>query len=169
MIAFEFRIDPEAKNAAVLDNDRAAAIALEAMVFAMNRAVTVIKPEVLALTPSGANRTLRSNFSTQVLTQAPFVIGTVHNAIAYAPYVEFGTGPRGKLPPLEPLIQWARFKFGLDEKQARSAGFALQRSIAARGTPAQHFMELGLDQSLSQLEHIFDQMQQSIINSLSQN
>lgn len=164
MIGFEFRFDQDALNAAVLDTDRAAAIALEALEVAMLRAVHAIQPAVLSLTPKGASSTLRRSYGVEVKTMGYEVTGTVHNAAQHAPYVEFGTGPH--VPPVGPLIEWARFKFGLDEKQARAAGFAIQRAIARRGTHGQHYMELGLEKSEPRLLVIFEQMQDAIIKSL---
>jgi HK97 gp10 family phage protein len=56
----------------------------------------------------------------------------------YAAYVEYGRRS-GKMPPVEYLIQWVRKKLRLPEKEARSRGWAMARSIARKGTKPHPF------------------------------
>lgn len=65
------------------------------------------------------------------------VQGRVGTPLAYAVAVELGTKPH--MPPVEPLINWARQKLGVTGKEAERAGWAVARKIAARGTEG-HFM-----------------------------
>lgn len=58
----------------------------------------------------------------------------------YASYVEHGRKP-GKMPPPDILEAWAYKKFRLSHKEARSAAWALARSIAKKGTKARPFFE----------------------------
>lgn len=58
----------------------------------------------------------------------------------YASYVEHGRKP-GKMPPPDILEAWAYKKFRLSHKEARSAAWALARSIAKKGTKAHPFFE----------------------------
>ena len=58
----------------------------------------------------------------------------------YARYVEYGRKP-GKMPPPDILEAWAYKKFRLSHKDARSAAWALARSIAKKGTKARPFFE----------------------------
>ena len=58
----------------------------------------------------------------------------------YASYVEYGRKP-GKMPPPDILEAWAYKKFRLSHKDARSAAWALARSIAKKGTKARPFFE----------------------------
>ena len=58
----------------------------------------------------------------------------------YASYVEYGRKP-GKMPPPDILKAWAYKKFRLSHKDARSAAWALARSIAKKGTKARPFFE----------------------------
>jgi hypothetical protein len=60
-------------------------------------------------------------------------VGTVETTAKYAPYVEFGTGPRGKFPPLDALRQWA-LKHGFDSP------YPVAKKIKEKGTPAQPFL-----------------------------
>ena len=62
----------------------------------------------------------------------------------YARYVEYGRKP-GKMPPPDILADileaWAYKKFRLSHKDARSAAWALARSIAKKGTKARPYFE----------------------------
>ena len=58
----------------------------------------------------------------------------------YARYVEYGRKP-GKMPPPDILAAWAYKKFRLSHKDARSAAWALARSIAKKGTKARPYFE----------------------------
>lgn len=58
----------------------------------------------------------------------------------YASYVEHGRKP-GKMPPPDILEAWAYKKFRLSHKEARSAAWALARSIAKKGTKARPYFE----------------------------
>lgn len=58
----------------------------------------------------------------------------------YASYVEYGRKP-GKMPPPDILEAWAYKKFRLSHKEARSAAWALARSIAKKGTKARPYFE----------------------------
>lgn len=51
-------------------------------------------------------------------------------------YTEFLTKGRkpGKRPPIAPLINWAKAKFGVGEKEAKSIAFAVATKIANSGT-----------------------------------
>ena len=58
----------------------------------------------------------------------------------YASYVEYGRKP-GKMPPPDILEAWAYKKFRLSHKDARSAAWALARSIAKKGTKARPYFD----------------------------
>lgn len=59
-------------------------------------------------------------------------VGAVESTAKYAPYVEYGTGPRGKYPPLNALKHWAD-KHGIPV-------FLVARKIKEKGTPARPFL-----------------------------
>lgn len=56
----------------------------------------------------------------------------IFNVHPAAGVIEHGRRP-GKHVPIQPLIEWARRRLGLDEKEARAAAFAISASIKARG------------------------------------
>lgn len=53
--------------------------------------------------------------------------------IFYLEFLDTGRGP-GKRPPIQKLIEWARIKFGTDEKESTKIAFAVANNIAALGT-----------------------------------
>lgn len=65
---------------------------------------------------------------------------TTNQHSGYALFVEYGRRA-GKFPPLDELIQWARKKFGLDEKVAKSVGFLTARKIAREGSKPHPFFQ----------------------------
>lgn len=58
--------------------------------------------------------------------------GTVSTSLAYAVPVELGTAPH--MPPVAPLIAWARQRLGVSGAAAEQAGWAVARKIARVGT-----------------------------------
>lgn len=60
------------------------------------------------------------------------VEGVVGTPLNYAVAVELGTKPH--MPPVWPLAMWAQKKLGLRGDAAMSAGYAIARKIARRGT-----------------------------------
>lgn len=65
---------------------------------------------------------------------------TTNQHSGYALYVEYGRRA-GKFPPLDELIQWARKKFRLSEKDAKSVGFLVARKIARDGSVPHPFFQ----------------------------
>jgi hypothetical protein len=60
-------------------------------------------------------------------------VGGISTSI-YANYVEFGT--KAHMPPVEPLILWAKRKWGLSDEAAKQAGWGVALAIADHGTYA---------------------------------
>lgn len=60
------------------------------------------------------------------------VEGVVGSPLPYAAAVEAGAKPH--MPPVEPLIMWARQKLGVRGREAESAGWAIARKISRIGT-----------------------------------
>lgn len=65
---------------------------------------------------------------------------TTNKGSGYALYVEYGRRA-GKFPPLDELVQWARKKFTLKEKDAKSVGFLIARKIAKKGSKPHPFFQ----------------------------
>lgn len=66
------------------------------------------------------------------------------SSVRHAPYVHFGTKPHW--PPREPLVRWAKKKFGLSDADAKRVGYLVARKIARDGTEAKPFMDHALAQ-----------------------
>lgn len=101
----------------------------------MTEATVLLQGEVQQRTPT-THGTLRASIIGNVteLAGGIGVQGVVGSALAYAEAVELGTRPH--MPPVEPLIDWVRQKFGLSGKEAKSAAWRVARGIARHGTPA---------------------------------
>lgn len=100
----------------------------------VTEATAFLQAEVQERTPT-THGTLRGSIIGNVtVLDGLGVQGVVGTALNYAEAVELGTRPH--MPPVEPLIDWVRQKFGLSGKEAKSAAWRVARSIARRGTPA---------------------------------
>lgn len=98
-------------------------------------AIAHLEGEVKQRTPT-THGTLRASIAGRVspLAGASAIEGVVGTSLSYAVPVEIGTRPH--TPPIEPLVDWAIQKFGLDDKDARRVAFGVAYRIAQRGTPA---------------------------------
>lgn len=76
----------------------------------------------------------------------------------YAYFVEYGRRS-GKMPPIKMLMEWARKKLRLDEKEARNAGFLIARKIAKKGTRPHPFFGPAVEKNKKAIE---DAVAQSI-------
>ena len=64
----------------------------------------------------------------------------------HASVVEFGSTPH--MPPVDPLIKWARRKLGLNQKEANSAGWAIAMAIKERGIEQAPFLRPAMESNL---------------------
>lgn len=71
---------------------------------------------------------------------------TTNRNSGHALYVEYGRRA-GKFPPLDELVQWARKKFRLDEKSARTVGFLTARRIALKGSRPHPFFNPAIEKN----------------------
>lgn len=112
---------------------RAPEIAQAELTRFMAAATAHLQTEVQERTPTNAG-TLRASIigRVQPLPGGIGVEAVVGTALAYAIPVELGTQPH--MPPVEPLIAWARSKLGLRGKAAERAAWGIARNIARRGT-----------------------------------
>lgn len=61
----------------------------------------------------------------------------------YASVIEYGSHPH--MPPVEPLIKWAKRKIGLSEKEAEQAGWRIAKKIAKEGTLPKPFFRPAIE------------------------
>lgn len=108
---------------------------------AINRSLLRVLGAEKQEAPYGVSGQLRDNWKV--------VLGRFEGALvslsSYARYVEFGTKPH--MPPVEPLIPWAKKK-GLNP-------WAVARSIAKKGTKANPFLQRALDNTKTGVESEF--------------
>jgi len=72
-----------------------------------------------------------------VIDKPAFSVRIVGVDVPYARYVEFGTRPH--MPPVEPLIRWAKRKFKVDDEEAKKIGWSVAMTIKKKGTKPHPF------------------------------
>ena len=99
---------------------------------ALLEATALLEREVKDATPTATGLTRASIGS--FITEIPDgLLGVVGSAQPHVEYVELGTRPH--FPPLEPIQDWVRVKFGISEQsEIEAAALAIARKIAVRGT-----------------------------------
>ncbi len=83
----------------------------------------------------------------------PFSKSVYYDA-PHAPYLEFGTAPH--MPPVKPLIEWARRVLALSPKDAESAGWAIAMKIKERGGIPHPFLRPALDEMAARAKEIIE-------------
>jgi hypothetical protein len=113
-----------------------------------------LQSEVVRYTPK-THGTLRQSIIGNVTSLAGGigVQGVVGSPLSYVQAVELGTRPH--MPPVEPLIDWVRQKFGLNGKEAISAAWRVARGIARHGTPAAGMFHFAWRDNKSQVAEKF--------------
>lgn len=71
----------------------------------------------------------------------------------HAAYLEFGTRPH--MPPVAPLIAWAKRVLRVSDAEAKSIGWAIAKKIAEKGTEPQPYLRPGVDYAVPKAEEIF--------------
>lgn len=113
-----------------------------------------VEREIKEHTPRGAFGALRESiFSAAPERVGNDILGTVSTSMIYAEAVELGSKPH--FPPIQPLIDWARAKFGLDEDEAKGAAFGVARTIARKGTEGKRMFERGCTAAAPTVTGIF--------------
>lgn len=130
-------------------------IAVPILTRATLEASLLFEREVKEHTPSGAYGALKSS----ILSSGPDmmdgnILGTVGTALPYAQAVELGSKPH--MPPIAPLIDWARAKFGLPEDEAKSAAWAVATIIKKKGTKGKKMFAKAVELTSPQIQQIFE-------------
>ena len=73
------------------------------------------------------------------------ILGVVGTPIRYAWPVELGRRPGGRMPPVEPIADWAVAQLGIEREEARGVAFAIARKIAREGTEGAGMFRAGLE------------------------
>ena len=67
----------------------------------------------------------------------------------YSIYVEFGTKPREKMPPVEAIKKWLITKFKMGEKEASKVAWAIAKKIQREGTEPKPFFRSAIYEVIS--------------------
>lgn len=141
---------------------------------AMQSAVLLLQRETVERTPTGAYQLLRKSIiAAPVVARGARVTGEVNTSdisgvygsvLNYAVPVELGTRPHR--PPIAPLIDWVKAKFGSTDSEARGKAFAVAKKIAKRGTQPKKMFQITFDEQAPQIERIFERALDRVINQL---
>ncbi|WP_127539387.1 HK97-gp10 family putative phage morphogenesis protein [Paenibacillus illinoisensis] len=74
----------------------------EALKRGIHKATLKVQGDAKALAPTGETGQLRNSIKAEVTEERGKTVGVVSTGLDYAPYVEFGTGQRGKDSPSPP-------------------------------------------------------------------
>jgi len=102
----------------------------------------------------GASGVLSSSITHIEEVSETGVIGMVFSPQNYVEAVEIGTRPHW--PPIEPLVDWVKVKFGLPEKDARSMAHAVAWKISRVGTEGKFMFRRGLEKQQAEVQRIFE-------------
>lgn len=73
-------------------------------------------------------------------------VSLLYNTQLYASVVEYGRRAGSRMPPIQPIAEWARRRLGLSSKEARAAAFGIAASIKRRGIKGRFLMGGALNQ-----------------------
>jgi len=152
MLAYEINVDGMRELEAQLA--RGPAVVIEELEAAVTEADLLLEREVKENMPT-AHGTLRASVFHEERVNDEGVIGLVGTPLNYIVPVELGSRPH--FPPIEPLIDWVKVKFGISgDKAARGAAFAVARKIAMRGTKEQRPFGRAFQSMEPQVRAMFD-------------
>jgi len=138
------------------------------MKIATTQATLLIERETKELTPQGvggaASGLVASITAKPVNSFSSNVIGVVSTSSPYAIPVELGTKPH--VPPLTPLMDWAKVKLGVSDEDIFGVALAIQRKIASRGTLAVGMFHRAFNENKKQIESFFNQAVERIENQI---
>lgn len=156
-----YSIDVQGLKEITVAMRRAPQMVVEELENATTEADMLLEREVKERMPTGAHQLLRASVFHEETVSGFGVQGLVGTPMSYAVPVEIGTKPH--FPPIEPLIDWVKAKFGLtSEKAARGAAFAVAKKISQRGTVGQFPFQLTFLAQTEQIERIFAQARDRI-------
>lgn len=127
------------------------------MLKATAEANLLMEREIKERTPVGVGGGggLRGSIDSEEYVDGYEVLGVVGSPLAYAEAVDLGTKPNRKMPPVQPIQDWVIQKLGLSGREARSAAFAIARSIGKKGTKAAENFSGAFRDNANQVRRIF--------------
>lgn len=139
-------------------------VAAHELLAAMAEADSLLEREVKDLMPTASGVSRASVFSREQALPGG-VIGMVGSAMPQIVYVELGTKPH--FPPLAPLEDWVRVKFGFgDDKKVAKVAYLIARKIAQRGTLGVGMFHRTWAKQRPQVEMIFRRATERIVKQM---
>lgn len=128
----------------------------------MEVAVGLFEAEVIENTPVGATGLARRSMTTDIKGQGVDLTGRVFSRDVPVKIASLEAGRKpGKMPPIAPIMLWARRKFGDDV--AASAAYAIQRAIGKRGTKGAKMFEKAFKAKGKDVEKLFERRMTAIV------
>ena len=128
-------------------------------------AIDHLATEVRDRTPSAFGH-LRGSIAGTVRHSAGGVLGVVGTPLPYAIPVELGTKPHR--PPMQPLEDWARKKFGVPKREARRIAYLVARKIGREGTQGAFMFKKAFEANEGEITRQFDLALARIVNRIQQ-
>lgn len=82
----------------------------------------------------------------------------------YAEYIEYGTDPRERMPPVDAIERWVRRKGIASGKDARGVAFAIARSIQKNGTEPHPFLRPARNEADVRKEEIMQKAMKRVLS-----
>lgn len=120
---------------------------------AVTEASQLLEKAVKENTEVGLTGATRQSIESEERFDAHEIMGAVGSAEPHIEALETGTKPHH--PPVKPLIDWAKQKFGLSAGAAESAGWAIAKKIAKKGTEGQFMFKRAFDDHGGAIQRIF--------------
>ncbi len=119
-------------------------------------AALFMEGEIAKKTPIGGTGNLRRSIHGELVTP---LMSHVFSGTTYGVFVEEGTSPHPvSQAGREALALWAKRKFGVDDKEAKSIAFLVARKIGKKGTKPQKMFENALNDNRTRLETILQKL-----------
>ena len=98
---------------------------------------------------------LRDSITHQIITPFPNLVGSVGSPLVYAPVMEYGRKPGGKMPPVDAIKLWVIRKLQVPIEEAESVAWAVAKHIAKHGIEGKHYFKEGLEASEPHINTLF--------------
>ena len=113
---------------------------------AINEHLTKRGPETLGV----YRGSLSTRLAGEVTESGKDIFASLGSPMPYARAWEYGRPP-GQQPPSAPLAEWAKKILGVSDKEAKSVGFLIARSIGRKGRTARPFLRPALEKNIGYL------------------
>lgn len=124
------------------------------LTLAMNSSLQLLHGQVRDRAPVNVG-TLAGSINHQIRSPFPNLVGAVGSPLIYAPVMEYGREPGGKMPPIEPIKLWVIRKLAVPIEEAEGVAWAIAKSIEKKGIEGRHYFQEGLKASEPHIKTLF--------------